>query len=264
MTLYEAAFYFIIYAILGWMSEVIFSTCKKGTFINRGFLNGPVCPIYGCGAVLILFLLQKVMDNYFLVFILSVLITTAIEFLTGLFLELIFHNKWWDYSNRRFNIKGYVCLLFSILWGVACLFVVAVIHPGVSFIVKSIPKQVGIWILVVVYIMLIVDTVNSVIQITKFNRSLGKLEIVSKELHVLSEAMGSGISNATMAMKEKYDVAASKYGEIKEEIVEKYEAVKRKYDEIINSSHVKSIVKRFPTLKSRKHQKEVEDIKNHK
>lgn len=129
LTLYEAFAYFFCYSFLGWVTEVAFHAVTQGKFVNRGFLNGPVCPIYGTGMVAVLLILGENISRAWLVFLVGVGLPTLIELITGWVLERFFHNKWWDYSSRRFNLKGYICLEFSILWGVAVLFAVEVVHP---------------------------------------------------------------------------------------------------------------------------------------
>ena len=126
---YEYLWYFVVYAFLGWCSEVIFATLKSGKFVNRGFLNGPVCPIYGFGAVLVIFCLTPIKENVLILFIGSTILTTLLEGFTGFILEKMFHTNWWDYSNEPFNFKGYVCARFSVLWGFACILIVDVFHP---------------------------------------------------------------------------------------------------------------------------------------
>ncbi len=98
--------FFIIYAFLGWWTEVAFQTVTKGKFINIGFLNGPVCPIYGFGMIILLYLLGSLTDKILLLFIGSVLFTSILEYITGFILEKVFNDKCWDYSDKPFNIKG--------------------------------------------------------------------------------------------------------------------------------------------------------------
>lgn len=112
--MYEYVFYFVIYAFLGWCTEVAYKAVTVGQFVNRGFLNGPVCPIYGFGMVFVIWALTPVTDNAFLLFVGGFVITTLLEGVTGFVLEKLFHAKWWDYSSEPFNIGGYVCLKFSI------------------------------------------------------------------------------------------------------------------------------------------------------
>ena len=103
---YEVLWIFIIYAFIGWCAEVSYAAVNRGIFVNRGFLNGPYCPIYGCGVVIVVTVLTPLKDNLFLLFVGSVVLTSVLEYITGFLLEKVFHNKWWDYSNMPFNING--------------------------------------------------------------------------------------------------------------------------------------------------------------
>lgn len=118
MAVYNYLWYFVIFSFLGWCMEVAYHTVCCGDFSNRGFLNGPVCPIYGVGAVSVIACLRPVEDSMVLLFIFATVITSVLEFITGYVLEKIFHTKWWDYSNTPFNIMGYICLKFSLCWGI--------------------------------------------------------------------------------------------------------------------------------------------------
>lgn len=111
---YELVWIFIIYAFIGWCTEVSYAALDRGIFVNRGFLNGPYCPIYGCGVVIVVAALTPLKDNLLILFAGSFLLTSILEYITGFILEKVFHNKWWDYSNKPFNLHGYVCLKFSI------------------------------------------------------------------------------------------------------------------------------------------------------
>ena len=147
--LYEALWYFFLYAFFGWCCEVCFAAAKDGVFVNRGFLNGPVCPIYGVGVTLVVLCLTPVRDNVLYLFIGSVLLTSALEWVTGFVLERVFHQKWWDYSDMPGNLNGYICPLFSLLWGLACLLVMRVFHPMIAKLVGWIPHTLGIVLLCV-------------------------------------------------------------------------------------------------------------------
>ncbi len=109
--------YFFIYAFIGWVVEVSYHAVTKGKFINRGFLAGPYCPIYGFGAISVIYFLTDIAEkNKLVLFLGSMLIATLIEFVAGFLLEKIFHERWWDYSDRKLNIGGYICLEFSAIW----------------------------------------------------------------------------------------------------------------------------------------------------
>ena len=116
--------YFAIYSILGWGCEVIYCSLPAKRFINRGFLNGPYCPVYGIGALIVLYLLEPYKTSPFLVFLLGIFLTSLLEYITSYILEKTFHAHWWDYSKRKYNIYGRVCLLNSTLFGILSLGVV--------------------------------------------------------------------------------------------------------------------------------------------
>ncbi|NMC26735.1 MAG: hypothetical protein GYA42_01150 [Syntrophomonadaceae bacterium] len=139
----DLAFYFVIYAFLGWILESGYTWAEEGHFVNRGFLNGPFCPIYGFGSVLLIILLKPLLSNIPMLFAGAVILTSALEYATGFVLEKIFHEKWWDYSNRRFNLQGRICLRFSIYWGIGAVIMLKTIHPAISRMVSKIPYDAG-------------------------------------------------------------------------------------------------------------------------
>lgn len=131
--------FFFSYCFLGWLWESCYVSAKKGEWINRGFLRGPIVPIYGFGAVIVLWLTLPVSSNLFLVFLLGMTGATALEYLTGAAMERLLHVRYWDYSNRRFNLKGYICLECSLAWGAFSVFLVRLLHPFVENLVLQIP-----------------------------------------------------------------------------------------------------------------------------
>lgn len=120
---------FLMYAILGWIVEVINAYIQKKKFVNRGFLIGPYCPIYGVGMLAIISLLQEYTGNYIVLFILSMTICMVLEYLTSYFMELIFKARCWDYSNKKFNINGRICLETAIPFGLGGMLIMYVINP---------------------------------------------------------------------------------------------------------------------------------------
>ena len=129
MRIYSLLLYFFIYSFLGWCTEVAYATVKERRFVNRGFLNGPWCPIYGVGVSAVVTLLDGFRDSLLLLYLSSLVLVTLIEGMTGFIMDKIFHHKWWDYTGLPLNIGGYVCLPFSIAWGAACVVIVKGIHP---------------------------------------------------------------------------------------------------------------------------------------
>ena len=120
---------FLIYSAVGWLCESVYCSVPARKFINRGFLNGPLCPIYGVGALLADALLTPVAWSLPLLFLGGAIVTSVLEYFTGWLLETLFHAKWWDYSNKKWNLHGRVCLRNSILFGLMCVILLRVLHP---------------------------------------------------------------------------------------------------------------------------------------
>lgn len=199
---YEYLTFFVIYSFLGWCAEVIFNTINTGHFVNRGFLSGPVCPIYGFGMVIVVFCLTPLQDNWLLLFFGSMVLTSVLELITGYVLKKVFHTSWWDYSDQPFNIGGYICLRFSILWGLGCVMVMDLIHPAITRFVRWIPVPAGEIIVGICLFFFACDFYVTVAGILKFNRRLKRLEEVSNLMHELSEDIGSGLAEGALKLAE--------------------------------------------------------------
>ncbi len=218
-SLYELFVYFFLYSFLGWCSEVIFATFKTGKFINRGFLNGPVCPIYGTGVALLLLCLTPLKKYPWAVFFVSVLLCSALEFLTGFVLEKIFHKKWWDYSNRKFNIGGFICPEMSLLWGIAAIAVLYGIQPTFAALLGHIPLLAGYIFLGICAAAFVTDLVFTLLQISALGKRLKELQKINAALRLGSDALGSALSHATAK-------SAEKIGEIRQNGSEKLDNLK--------------------------------------
>lgn len=133
---------FVSYSFVGWVCEVIYCSILERRFVNRGFLRGPLCPVYGFGALAVVFLLEPFAHSIITLFIAATLITSAIEYATGWFLETAFRTRWWDYSSFRFNLHGRVCLLNSLLFGVMGVLGLRVLHPFLLLLIGSLPSVV--------------------------------------------------------------------------------------------------------------------------
>ena len=114
---YQLLWIFFVYSFIGWCGEAAMAAVHRRKFVNRGFVSGPICPVYGAGAAAVAVFLPELKDQLFFLFLGGMIVTTFVEYLTGRLLELIFHRKWWDYSDQRFNLDGYVCLKNSAVWG---------------------------------------------------------------------------------------------------------------------------------------------------
>ena len=195
--------YFILYAFLGWCTEIVYAAVNTGQFINRGFLNGPYCPIYGFGVLFVISLLNPVKNHLLYTFVGSVLITSTIEFIGGYVLEKIFHHKWWDYSEKPFNIRGYICLQFSLIWGLACLVVIDRVHPLIESAVTHIPLLVSQIILAIFCCLLIIDTLSTAKSILKLNKKLEIIDDISLRIREVSDNLGEDLAIKTISFMQK-------------------------------------------------------------
>lgn len=201
--MYHILWYFFLYAFFGWCTEVSYAALNTGRFVNRGFLNGPVCPVYGFGALIVLTLLSPLKDYFVLLFFGSVLLTSALEWLTGFLLEKLFHQRWWDYSEQPFNLNGYICLKFSIAWGIACLCVVNIIHPSVTFLIHLIPQTLG-WIILSLFgVFMAIDLIATVRTVTRFNLHLKEIEEAAALIREASNEFGESLADRVLDAAEK-------------------------------------------------------------
>ena len=201
--LYLIVWIFFIYAFLGWCTEVSYAALVTGKFVNRGFLNGPVCPVYGFGVVIVLTCLTPLANNLPLLFLGSVVLTSALEWLTGFVLEKLFHQRWWDYSDQPFNLSGYVCLRFSVAWGFACLFVLKLLHPTVLLFIRLIPRPLGLALLVLLGGVMAVDLTATVSSIVKLNRRLEQIDELAARIKEASNEFGENLAERVLDAAER-------------------------------------------------------------
>ena len=228
--LYQIVWIFFIYAFLGWCTEVSYAALVTGRFVNRGFLNGPVCPIYGFGVVVVLACLTPLADFLPVLFLGSVLLTSLLEWLTGFVLEKLFHQRWWDYSDEPFNLSGYICLRFSIAWGFACLFVVKLLHPTVLLFIRLIPKTLGLALLALLGAVMAVDLAATVSTIVKLNRRLAQIDELAAKIKEAANEFGENLAERVLDAaersadwKEDLDELAFKLSERRAELADERE-----------------------------------------
>ena len=140
---YHLMNWLIIYSFVGWVWETCYVSVKSGKFVNRGFINGPLCTIYGFGAVSVYMILRPFSDNLLYLYLGGVVVATALEYVTAVLMESIFHTSWWDYSDNKFNFQGRICLGASLGWGAFTVILFKVLHPLVESIVILYPVYVG-------------------------------------------------------------------------------------------------------------------------
>lgn len=257
---YELFWFFVIYSFLGWCCEVAFVTVNTGKLVNRGFLNGPVCPIYGFGMVLVLVCVYPLRNNLLLLFVGGMVVTSLLELATGWVLKRLFHTSWWDYSEKPFNIGGYICLSFSILWGLAVVGVIRILHPLIARFVAWIPHTVGFWLAIPVGIAFAVDCILTVVTITGLNRDLGELEKIGEALHRGSDALTQVVGGTALAADERID-------EHKERLEQRRGELEARRDFL--RAHIADrrllgatrLMRAFPNMKHQKHGALLEEFK---
>lgn len=202
---------FFIYAITGWVLEVVYYGYDEGRFINRGFLNGPLCPVYGIGFYGVVILLRPLAYNFFLLFFGSAFICTFVEFWAGFILYKIFEMRWWDYRNEKYNFMGFICPKFSMYWGIACSFGIYVLHPTVLWALHHTYDTAKIVILSILTAALICDLIATVTTIFGVKKRLGILSGISGEMKVISDKVGGSIYGRVDAVMTKSEPARKKY-----------------------------------------------------
>ncbi|MGG7145013.1 putative ABC transporter permease [Clostridium nigeriense] len=173
--------YFSVYSFLGWICEVIYCSIPEKKIINRGFLNGPVCPVYGFGALFVICIMEWLnIDSPILIFIFGGVIASIIEFIADILLEYVFHTRLWNYSNRRFNIKGRVCLLNSTLFATLALVLLEIIHPLIVGFISKFSNLSIILAAILILIIFIVDMSLTVSEVVNLNITLKNMNILDK------------------------------------------------------------------------------------
>lgn len=231
--------YFIIYSFFGWMMESIFKTILQKKIVNSGFLYGPFCPIYGLGAFIMLLFLNYFKYNPVILFLMASLILTFWEYVVGILLEKLFQIKYWDYSERKFNFQGRICLLHFLLWGLLGTIFIFIVHPIIVEVLNFIPTQIiTAWVTIIItvmgidFIVTIMKLKNIQIKIASLKEITKTIKIKTEELKVLLEASGTKAKKIIVLNMRLQDLK-NKQEEIKEMI---YKQTKR-------------LRKAFPTMK---------------
>lgn len=175
MNIYLYFMLFLFYSFIGWLIEVINELITEKRYVNRGFLIGPYCPIYGYGALLMITLLTRYLNDPIVLFIMAVVICSLLEYFTSFAMEKIFKARWWDYTNRKFNINGRICLETMIPFGIGGLFIMYFVNPFITKILFLMPNVVIKVISCILFIIFLVDNLIS------FNIILGFRNITKKQ-----------------------------------------------------------------------------------
>lgn len=271
MTLYQVLCYFLIYSFLGWVTEVVYHAVTLGKVINRGFLNGPLCPVYGFGVLAVFSMLNGIESSGyelgdFMVFVFGVVLATSVELIAGWLLDVCFHARWWDYSNDPLNFHGYICLGFSIVWGLAILFVVRVFHKNIDKFINLIPENAGWVIIIVMMVVFAADIAVTVAIVLGFNKKLKQLDKLKADMRIVSDKLSDKLGTATIDTAQKVEegqvqaaLAKAELRDSAQETIEELNARKAalttRFEELSDSITSRArfgqghILKAFPNMK---------------
>ena len=281
MSFYQICAYFFIYSFVGWVVEVAFHAVSLGKVVNRGFLNGPVCPVYGFGMLAVLSIAHFIplndagQINTGLLFLTGVVFTTLVELFAGWILDKAFHARWWDYSEVPLNLNGYICLKFSIIWGLAVLLAVKVFHPFIeNHFVSIFPQKLGWILLIIFFLLLFVDLGITIVIVAGLNKNLKKIDDLQKALRKPSDKMSEIIAGGTLkvstSVEEAKIQAALGKAELKDSIEEKkgqLEEYKREKEkqiaELISNKKwgTRRLLRAFPKMKHSKYSETLQEVK---
>lgn len=213
MTFYDLLWYFTIYSFLGWCSEVIFATVTTGKFVNRGFLNGPVCPIYGFGMSLVLLVLLPFSDNIPLLVYRRRAAHQRHRARRRLGAQKILPHHVVGLFQPALNLGGYICLKFSILWGLCVVVVIRIVHTAIASLVHWIPFTLGAILVGIFIALFITDTIVTVLTIRKLNEKLTVINDMSARLRKESDAISNGLGRLTLLADEKITEQKQEFNE---------------------------------------------------
>lgn len=230
--------WFVFYSIVGWVYETILCSSREGRFINRGFLNGPYCPIYGAGAVLDLLILGRI-ENPICLFFSGVVVTCTLEYLTSYAMERLFNARWWDYSHMRFNIKGRVCLLGAIVFGLFSVILIKGVHPVVVWHTEYVPPIVLHIVCTAVFALLSIDIVVTLTGMADFENKVKEISALIKQHN---ERITDKLHNT----------------EVAQALNNAHESITR----LLNGQQ-KRMLKSFPSLRLKNYDKITNEIRNY-
>lgn len=293
-SLYQMFHMFIFWSFIGWCIEVCDMTLETGEYQNRGFLNMPICPIYGFGVLMVVIFFRPISHTFFPLFLSTMTLCTVFELLVGIGMEKMFGARWWDYSGKKFNYKGYICPEISILWGLGCVIVVRIVHPMVEKVVDLIPIKMGLGLICLWSVLIVIDLISSICAVNKLNNRLKQIDEISKVMLLSAVKIGENLAEKTLETKEKYDKIVESADAKTQEWKEKYyryfphrkdkqkiDEIEREYGQIVNAedfkisdwrerfenlvetkdSSIERLLKAFPQLRSISYSEAMEALK---
>ncbi len=284
--LYYLFYIFVLYSVCGWIYESLLVSVQKKSLVNRGFLNGPIIPIYGCGAMVVYLILWDYRNHLGLVFLGGLLLATALEYITSLIMEMVFHTRWWDYSAHPLNIKGRISLFVSLFWGLLSILMIVVFQPGINSIIDRIPRRAGEITGYIIISIIMIDFVTTVVSTVKFDIVLAKLNTLrddmteyvgTTKIYETGEELFAKFSDLRMfelfsdirsnfeewihSPKTIPHISKTELSKIKPELEAKMKEFFSRYQNIhTQKSHIR-LLRAFPTMKVGKREAALKDLR---
>ena len=254
----QAFLIFIIFSVVGWISEVLYvGIFHEHKFVNRGFLHGPLCPVYGFGGLVILILPPSLYSTWIPLFFSSMIMCTLVEYFVSWIMEKMFHARWWDYSHYKFHINGRICLLNSVLFGFLGVGVIHFIYPQLLNLLNwlgDVTIQVSTDVIAVV---LAVDLVATVRKLVDFGATMEKIKTFGESLrdYYGNEAWFRSENLESMLASVKEHASNGK-DMVSQSILEKIEKL-----QTARNKAAESFMAHFPTMKSIQYKEELDHLK---
>lgn len=260
-------FWFFVYGMLGWCVEVIYAAIKEHRLVNRGFLCGPICPIYGIGMVGLLHCMGRLSADgtppgVLTVFVVGMVLTTSIELIGGWVLFRLYHIRWWDYSHLKWNLGGYICPQFSLLWGLGSVIMVRVVHPLLARAGTSLPLRVVAPLDAFCLVFFLVDVGASTAAAIGLNQRLREIDELRAKLRLSSDRLttllGTGAMTAdTLLDEQKLQLALAKLesrenaAELRAELTVRADLLRAKLQAIdLDKLGTRRLLRAFPRMQS--------------
>ena len=225
--------FFYIYSFIGWIWESCYVSVRRHQWVNRGFLHGPMLPIYGSGALVILISTIGVREEPWLIFLFGMLAATVLEYITGVVMEKLFHVRYWDYSGQKLNLNGYICVSSSLCWGVFSVLLVRVVHVPVERAVLDVPILITDCAALALTVIMSVDLTQSFNEAMDLKRVLIQLEESKEQIKKMQEKLKTASDGLIADYKIRSEKLVEDYRARVEEAAEKSRSRKAAYLERI-------------------------------
>lgn len=227
--LYILSFFF--YSAAGWFIESLYRSIGEKRIINSGFLTGPMCPIYGTGAlVMTVFLYNPFKDKPLLVFLLGMVLCDIVEYITSVLMEVLFHARWWDYTYEFLNVKGRICLKHTLYWGIVAISFVKLIHPHVDGVIMNLDVKTVRLMLIGIFVVFFIDVANSVRKALDIRKLQVKLSSILDSIGNTFNSVKTTFGSKKNSVQQSLENTADKLSDTKDEVFEQLQDVIHEFE----------------------------------